>query len=456
VKNLMIAAAVAAVLSQLPAGAEAASPNDLAEIREQLQGLMQRVDKLEQENQALKSENAELKAQGDEFKAQSDYLKAETRGLRKENAQQAADADRVKGADWATRVTLTGDVRYRYEYISDDTLSGGVLAADRYRDRIRARFNALGKATDNLTVGLGFATTEGGDPRSSNQSLTGVFSRKSLDLDLAYFDWKFASWGNLIGGKMKQPFVKPGQSLFWDNDVNPEGLAFNFNRGIWFATAYNYWIDEVSGAEDTLTADAHIAGGQIGARLPIGSSSLMLGAHYYDLGAGQGRRGIFFNCNTTSNGCANGNTTIGPSGSGVLAYDCEVAELFAEFNTTFGALPFQVWADVAENQDPDDLNSAWAAGFRLGAASNYRTWEFGAMYQNVEKDALFAQLIDSDFGGGLTDTEGFAIRAGYAPVRNWVINATYFINKLNVDVANSVGQTEVDYDRLQVDFNVKF
>jgi hypothetical protein len=30
------------------------------------------------------------------------------------------------------------------------------------------------------------------------------------------------------------------------------------------------------------------------------------------------------------------------------------------------------------------------------------------------------------------------------------------LNKRNVDVANSAGQTDVDYDRLQVDFNVKF
>ena len=35
---------------------------------------------------------------------------------------------------------------------------------------------------------------------------------------------------------MKQPFFKPGQSLFWDNDINPEGLALSFNRGIWFGT----------------------------------------------------------------------------------------------------------------------------------------------------------------------------------------------------------------------------
>ncbi len=137
----------------------------------------------------------------------------------------------MKGADWAGRVTLAGDIRYRYEYIADDTAlnAAGVTAADRTRDRIRARFNAVAKATDNITVGIGFATTEGGDPRSSNQSLTGVFNRKALDLDLAYFDWKFASWGNLVGGKMRQPFVKGGQNLFWDNDINSgrRGLQFS-------------------------------------------------------------------------------------------------------------------------------------------------------------------------------------------------------------------------------------
>jgi hypothetical protein len=139
-----------------------------------------------------------------------------------------------------------------------------------------------------------------------------------------------------------------------------------------------------------------------------------------------------------------------------LRYDYEVAELFAEFNTVFGALPFQVWADAAENQAVDDFNMAWAVGMKLGAASNYRTWELGAAYHSHEKDALFAQLVDSDFGGGLTDTEGFVIRAGYAPLRNWVLNATYFINTLNVDVANSAGRRDVDYDRLQLDFNLKF
>lgn len=444
-KNLLTAAAVAAALSNLPAGAHAATADELAPIREQLQGLMQRVDKLERENEALRTENENLQARGDHPKAQAS-------GLRRESAEHAADPAKVRGADWTTRITLAADLRYRYEYISDATLSAsGIQAADRYRDRIRARFNAIGKATDYITVGLGFATTEGGDPRSSNQSLTGVFSRKSLDLDLAYFDWKFATWGNLVGGKMRQPFVKPGQSLYWDGDVNPEGLAVIFNRGLWFGSVYNFWLNEISGAESTLTADTMMHGAQVGAKLPVGAATLTLAAHYYDLSAAQGRAPFF-------GGNANNNTTvsIGTPPAAVLLNDYEVIDVMAQFDTMTGGLPLQLWANVAQNQDPDDLDTAWSAGVLFGRASNARTWEVGALYQSMEKDALFAQVIDSDFAGGFSDNEGWVVRAGYAPVRNWVLNATYFLSERNVEVANPAGQTQVGYDRLQVDFNVKF
>jgi cell division protein FtsB len=456
VKNIVLAAAIATALSSVPLGAFAASPNnDVVQIREQLEGLMKRVDKLEQENTQLKQENESLKATDEKLEANDDYLKSEAKGLRKDAAQQAVDVSKVKGADWAGKVAFTGDVRYRYEAISDETLSavGASPTADRYRDRIRARLAVTAKATDNLTVGIGMTTTENSDPRSGNQSLTGTFSKKAFDLDLAYFDWKFASWGNLIGGKMKQPFVKPGQSLFWDNDITPEGLALGFQSGMFFGTAYNYWLTEQSGAENTRTADTMLHGLQLGMRMPIGASNLMLAAHYYDLSAAVGRAPFY-------NASANNNTTntivSGTTSTQVLRYDYEVINVSAEFNTMFGALPFQIWADAAQNQDPSDEDTAWAAGFLFGKASNNRTWEVGAGYQKVEKDALFAQLIDSDFAGGFSDNEGLVFRAAYAPVKNWTLNTTYFLTKRNAELANSAGQTEVDYDRLQVDFNVKF
>ena len=63
----------------------------------------------------------------------------------------------------------------------------------------------------------------------------------------------------------------------------------------------------------------------------------------------------------------------------------------------------------------------------------------GLLYQQIEKDALFGQLLDSDFGDGNTDTKGFVIRGGYTVARNWTLNATLFLNEL----ANDVPQTSV-------------
>ena len=448
-KNPVLAAAVAAAFSLASVGAQAASPNELAQIREQLQSLMQRVDKLEQDNERLAVENETLKAADEKLQAENEYLKTEARGLRKETAQHAVEVGKVKGADWAGKIKVSGDVRYRYEMISDDTLSGGVPAADRYRDRVRARLSATAKATDNITVGIGMTTTEGSDPRSGNQTLSGVFGKKAFDLDTAYFDWQFAPWGNLIGGKMKQPFFRPGQSYFWDNDITPEGLALGYSGGTFFGTAYRYWITEVSGSEAARTSDTMLHGLQFGARLPIGANNLTLAAHYYDLSAGQGRA-PFYNNN------ANGNTTVTVGTTPVLVYDYEVINLSAEYTLMLDQLPLQLWADVAQNQDPEDRDTAWGLGAMFGKASNARSWELGASYHVIEKDALFAQLIDSDFAAGLSDSQGWVLRGAYAPVRNWVLNATYYLNTRNRDVANSSGQRDVDYDRLQVDFNVKF
>jgi hypothetical protein len=95
------------------------------------------------------------------------------------------------------------------------------------------------------------------------------------------------------------------------------------------------------------------------------------------------------------------------------------------------------------------------------------------LWQKIEKDALFGQLVDSDFGDGNTDTDGFVLRGGYTVARNWTINATLFLNELSNDVPQSVtvfneataapldtqvisGITDREYKRLQLDLNFKF
>ena len=73
------------------------------------------------------------------------------------------------------------------------------------------------------------------------------------------------------------------------------------------------------------------------------------------------------------------------------------------------------------------------------------------MYQSVDKDALFGQIADSDFGDGRTDAAGWVFKGGYAPVKNVSLYASYFVNTTNKDVG-----TELDVTRLQLDVNYKF
>jgi uncharacterized protein (UPF0335 family) len=448
VNNRLLAAALAAALLCSVSAVNAADePSELAQIREQLRSLMRRMDKLEQENVTLRTQNEALMAQAHD-------LTTTTQGLRKDVATQGTDLDNLKGSEWATRILLTGDMRYRFEFISDDAVdANGVRIADRYRNRIRARLGAEVKATDDVRVGIALSTAEDNDPRSPNQTLTDEFSRKIMDLDLGYVDWRFLGNAHLIGGKMKQPFYKQPQSLLWDNDINPEGVAVDLDTDAWFGTLYYYWVQEVTGLQTERTSPVTLNGVQIGARLPVGSASnVLLAAHYYDLSDGQGRSPFF-------DGDPNGNSVVEvgtpPNLRAVLADDFDVINFTAELNTKLDTLALQLWADVARNVGTTELRDAWSGGVLLGTAVEEGSWELAASYHLIGKDAIFAQLFDSDFAGGITDSKGWVLRAAYAPKENCVIRATYYINRRFVEVPFGSNQ-DTRYQRMQLDFAARF
>lgn len=439
-KNTIAAAAVAAALC---GGAAQAAPTDaeFAEMRRQLDSLVQRMDRMEQENAALKARNEQLEQQVARTNAASDTPSAP--------AAQTAAASTVKTADWPSRIAVKGDLRYRHSQTDDARQS-----AERDEHLLRARLSVEAKVNDSITGVIGVATSSPtgsfGNPRAGNVQLDGEFSRKPLYLDLGYIDWTFAEDAHAIGGKMKMPFARPGQSLFWDNDINPEGIALTYGRGPWFASGYGFWVEEnvqytTTANPATDTTDTKMFGAQLGRRFDFNGSNLTLAAMYYDLAAAQNRRPFF-------NNSSNGNTTNGNSmsPSGGLLFDYEVIELMAEYNMQLGELPLQAWIDFAHNRAAI-LDTAIGAGLMLGKASNPGTWEAGLAFQFIEKDALFAQHIDSDFAGGQSDSDGWVLRAGYAPLKNWALNATYFPTHGNVDIGN-----EYNHDRLLLDFNVKF
>lgn len=457
-RNSLIATAVAAAVALVATDASAqargaATKEDVAAVHAQMQALTERLNRLETANGTLQAENSALKAEVERRDAETEYLKAQTKDLREEAAIASNEISKVKGADWATKLKARGDLRYRHESIMTERVVGtGATAtvedaADRYRHRIRARFGFDARVTDNVGVTTLLATG-GDDPRSSNQTLGSNGTRKSIGLDMAYVDWKFTQGANLVLGKQPWPFWRPGQSHFFDGDYNAEGGAVKYEQGMLFSTAYGWWLTEQYNADPALAnSDAYVFGLQTGLKFPLFGGETRVAAHYFDCGACQDHSPLY-------NNNANGNTTfrVGTGTTNYLSYDYEILELAAQLGVTLFDLPFAFWANYAQNMASGvEYDEAYGVGVVLGRASNPRTWEAGLFYQSIDQDALFGQFIDSDFGDGRTDTEGWVLKAGYAPVKNISVNATYFLNTLDKDVG-----TELDYDRLQLDLNYKF
>ncbi|MDH5227805.1 MAG: putative porin [Gammaproteobacteria bacterium] len=454
-RKTALATAIAAALTLGAADASAQTKGavtkaEVQSIQAQMQALVERMNRLEAANAELKSQNTELQELADRREAEMDYLKAQTKELREEGAVASNEISKVKGSDWAARIKGRGDFRFRNENIWTERVVGGeaVDAADRERMRIRARLGFDFKATDNVTGTLLFATG-GDDPRSSNQTLGGAGSRKTIGLDMAFVDWKFMQGGDLLLGKMANPVFRPGQSLFYDGDFNPEGGAVKFDRGLFFGSAYGWWFSEGYNADPDSAAnhDTTIIGLQGGLKFPLLGGETVLAANYYQCNMCKDNSPLFANN-------ANGNTTyrVGTSPTNLLQYDYDIAELSAQMGTTVRNLPLTFWANYAQNMADDvEYDTAYAVGAMLGKAGNPKTWEAGLFYQSIDKDALFGQWVDSDFGDGRTDSEGWVLKGAYAPVRNFTIAGTYFMNTLNKDVG-----TELDYDRLQLDLNYKF
>jgi hypothetical protein len=393
------------------------------------------------------------------------------------NDKQSDQIAQVKAnvPSWVSNFTWTGDFRYRNETIDQE-----FVRKDRNRDRFRLRFGFAAKVNDTVkaTVQLsssepGAATGDGGDPRSSNQTLTKENSRKAVFIDLAYAEWSPNQYLKFSGGKMKYPWMRPGQSALFDGDVNPEGLAMNVNYGSFFGSAFYNILEERFGGGLTNQAKtsafntgSNLIGAQAGWKGDLGTGKLTVGASYFGYHGVQ-YRNVFWNGGTGNNttitaGCYYGATSC-------LAYGYSLVEGFAEYSMTVARRPLTVYADYIRNGDAGDklpatrdgLDTAQSFGVMYGKAGDPRTWEVGAYWQKVGRDALYAQMTDSDFAGGNTDGKGLVLKAGFAPAKNWTLNGTYFINKTNDDIAFNGGTgigavKDRGYKRLQLDLNFKF
>ena len=328
---------------------------------------------------------------------------------------------------WTGGLVLDGDLRYRHETINDDAVSV------RHRHRMRARANATATLNEDMKVGFGLST--GGIANDSgNQSFDAGFSRKSVGVDLAYFDWSLSDTLTLVGGKMSNPFFRPGGShLLYDGDIRPEGLALRMSSGAFFANASAFWAEERGSGPDTMWY-----GLQAGYRgSPARGVSLTVGASVHELSHAQGRAPVFTPDNGQGNQLdANGN----------YLYGFSQVEVFGELGFELAGHPLRMFVDYVTNSAADDHADGLALGIDYRRVSDTGTWNLAWIYQDLGANAVVGAFTDSDFAGGTSDGSGYTLRAGYAFPGGWNLGLRYILG----DRGEAAGNLR-DYDRLQAD-----
>jgi len=314
----------------------------------------------------------------------------------------AALESKTSKSDWTGNIKFKGDLRYRYEHrgVDGDT--------DANRQRIRARIGAYATVNDFTTAGLRIRT--GGDANSGNQTIGSDFDSKDIYLDLAYMSFLLneGHCGSLTLGKMKYPW-KVTTDMIWDSDVNPEGIAYNFD------TAKNdcdlFGHAGYAKVQDTSAShDLNLISLQAGAMKPLNDSmKATAGAS------------LFVYENATD--------FIDPDTGANYLVDYRIAELFAELSCKdLMAVPVKFYGNYVNNVEESDDSQGVAVGIKFADAKKGK-WEAKVGLRRLEANAAPAYYADSDFAGGGTDIKGFRFKGAYNLAKHLQAGTTLIVGE---------------------------
>jgi len=357
-----------------------------------------------------------LKVNGSISQAQYDQL------IKKAD-QPSESSELLKKMAWAGKIKVSGDLRVRQEYQTEDTGTGSGDGED--RQRYRARVGVYADVTDNVQAGVRLVSN--GGATSTNETLGDGFANDTVYFDLAYINWQPLDGLEVIGGKMAQPWQKNKTGLVWDGDVNPEGGALRYTTKLGDATLIGTVghlvlndIDGFSFDEDQTIQFAQLA-------TEFGETVLGVGMYVYDEDK---QAGLI-------------------SGVGNDSTEYAISEIFGE--TTFNlGLPIKLYGQYAKNNDANGVNSGEDTAWLLGTETKLSNWKASYDYRETELNAVNGAFNDSDFAGGRTDAKGHRLKLSYKIDNNFSVGTTYF--KTEVGQLNG----NLDVDTWQIDLAAKF
>jgi len=340
-------------------------------------------------------------------------------------AQKQTEA-RVKGLG---NFNFHGDVRLRYEPFFQEG------AATRQRERMRARLNLTGKLSDEVAGGISIATGALDDVNSTNQTLTGFFTRKTIGFDRYFITYK-PKWFKPLGltaGKFAYPWYRT--PLTFDNDIHPEGfaqsLAFDLkSRVLKNITLVGFQLpfNEASGAYDSF-----IFGGQLQTRWKFSDKA----------GFGLYASGINFNRadpiavaiagGTLRPSLANSNTFRTDAKGNVIGYESRFAYLdligMLDYKWS-GRWPMTLLFNFVNNtRAATSERSGYWTEISFGQLKEQKDIQFGYSYVWIDKDAVIGAFNESDLRSS-TNVKNHRVQFGYQSFNNVTMQWTMWLGKL--------------------------
>ena len=347
------------------------------------------------------------------------------------------------------KLQLYGDVRFRVEVDRDSRKGDGSMRDDRDRMRFRFRLGVDYQRSDHFSFG---GRIRSGAPRaaqSPHQTLGDQFEPKDVHIDKAFIR---SSWndGQLWVGKNSTPFWQ-NDELFWDGDINPEGVAlkqsFEISEGARLTASGGYFVLD-SQRSNNFGNQAREVGAQVHGQISRDNVAAELAAGVY----------VFTDPDSNSSRLAFMDYSIFVVSGNVTLNDIpdklkQVRIGFNLFNNT------ESYPDSLHNGDE---KSGYSANVIVGKLGGKGTWLIGGYYANIEKYAVVARLAQDDWvrWGSATETrssnfKGFELRGAVGlSDKNSVVVRYYDVEALELEQATDTAEETAT--RFRVDWNMKF
>lgn len=369
-----------------------------------------------------------------------------------------------------SRLNFSGDVRVRYE----PSFQEG--AADRHRERIRARFNVTGNFSDEFSGGFSVATGTLDEPVSTNQTFTGFFNKKNFGIDKAWITYRPGHYKflKLDAGKFAYPWYRT--PLTFDRDLNPEGFAETLSFDLKSSALKNITVvgfqlpfHEVSDAHDSF-----VLGGQVQTHFRINSKTRL---SLYGAGININRSdpiAVSVANGTLRPSLSNSNTYRYSSSGAVVGYAAKFAYLDTIMKLeldTHPRFPAAIQFNFVNNVRGPRERSAYRADLIFGKLKEAGDLRFGYSFMRIEKDAVIGAWNENDMRSS-TNVRNHQLNAGITFKSSLTAEFTVWIGKLanpwdNVDLvpagvrdgcsgAAVSGCTDPYLKRLQLDLTYHF